>query len=216
MLGGNIVTNAEFLQLFWNMFLKERQNWLADDQIDPFNRNNPLDAPEFCDDLQRYWTMKFKDKEIAKDKNKNKGDNLNQQNSQKKARSNNSGDRTGNNTSQAGRGGPQGRCGGNGGSNDAEAVDKALEDSKAVAAFRSPWDSKAANAATIMIPTVAVAKVITTEIKAHIVEAPRKDFTIRATGAVTITMCTLLPYSLDNKVTRPTRAFTTLLCPARS
>ena len=117
--GNNIVTDAKFLQLVWNIFPRDMQGWLTNNQkINPFNPNNPLDADEFCDDLQRYWTMKFKDEKIAKDKNKNKGDNSNQQNSQEKARSNNSGGRTGNNTSQAGRGGPQGRGGGNGGSND--------------------------------------------------------------------------------------------------
>ena len=98
----------------------------------------------------------------------------------------------------------------------AEAVDKAVEDSRAVTAFRAVTDSKAVDAATMMITTVAVALFITTETKAHIMEAPHKDLTIRATGAVTITTCTCLLHSLDSKVTRPARAFTTLLCPARS
>ena len=94
---------------------------------------------------------------------------------------------------------------------------EAVEGSKVVAAFRrAVADSKAVDAATIMIAMVAVARVITTEIKAHIMEAPHKDLTIRATGAVTITTCTCLLHSLDSKVTRPARAFTTLLCPARS
>ena len=91
-----------------------------------------------------------------------------------------------------------------------KAMDEAVEDFKAVAAFR------AMDAATTMTTMVAVAKVITTEIKAHIMEAPHKDLTIRATGAATITMCTRLQYSLDNKVAWPARAFTTLLCLARS
>ena len=78
----------------------------------------------------------------------------------------------------------------------AEAVDEAAEDSKAVAAFRVV----AVDAATVMTTTVAVVKVTTTEIKARIVEAPHKDLIIRATGAVTITVCTRLQCSLDNKV----------------
>ena len=98
----------------------------------------------------------------------------------------------------------------------AEAVDEASEGSKAVAAFRAVAGSKAVDAATIMTTTVAVAKVITAEIKAHIMEAPRKDLTVRATGTVTIATCTRLLYSLDSKVMQPTRAFTTLLCPTRS
>ena len=61
--GGNIVTDAKFLQLIWNIFPKEMQDWLTNDQkIDRFNPNHPLDADEFCDDLHRYWSIKFKDK----------------------------------------------------------------------------------------------------------------------------------------------------------
>ena len=98
----------------------------------------------------------------------------------------------------------------------AKAMDEAVKDFKAVTTFRAVADSKAVDAATIMTTTVAVAKVITTEIKAHIMEAPCKDLIIRARGAVTITTRTGLPYSLDNKATRPAPAFTMLLCPARS
>ena len=83
----------------------------------------------------------------------------------------------------------------------AEAVDEAVVDSRAVAAFRTVADSKAVDAATVMITTVAVAKVITTEIRAHLMEAPCKDLIIRVTGAVAITTLTRLPYSPDNKVT---------------
>ena len=75
-------------------------------KIDPFNPNNPLDADEFCDNLHQYWSMHFKNKKVTKDKNKNKGNDTTQQNSQKKSRYNNSGGRTGSNTLQAGRGGP--------------------------------------------------------------------------------------------------------------
>ena len=93
----------------------------------------------------------------------------------------------------------------------AEAVDEAVEGSKVVAAFRrAVADSKAVDAATKMITTVVVAKVITTEIKAHIMEAPCNDLIIRVTGSATITTRTRLPYSLDNKatLTRPAQAFT--------
>ena len=92
------------------------QEWLTNDQkIDPFNPNNPLDADEFCDDLHRYWSMHYKNEKVTKDKgkDKNKGDETNQQNSQKKSRHTNSGGRTGDNASQAGRGGSQGCCGNN-------------------------------------------------------------------------------------------------------
>ena len=97
---GNIVTDAEFLQLAWNIFPRDIQSWLTNDKkIDQFNPNNPLDADEFCNDLQRYWMMKFKDEKSTKDKNKNKRDNATQQNSQNKSHYNNSGGRTGSNMS---------------------------------------------------------------------------------------------------------------------
>ena len=85
-----------------------------------------------------------------------------------------------------------------------------------MAAFRAMADSKAVLAATIMITTVNAAKIMTTKTKTHNMEDPRKDLTIRATGAVTITTCTRLPYSLNSKVMPLARAFITLLCPARS
>ena len=75
----------------------------------------------------------------------------------------------------------------------AEAVDKAVEDSRAVTAFRAVTDSKAVDAATLMTTTVVVAKIITTEIKAHIMEDPLNDLITRATGAVATTTCTRLP-----------------------
>ena len=53
-----------------------------------------------------------------------------------------------------------------------EAMDKAVEDSNAMAAFRAVTESKAVDAATIMIKQVTVAKVITTKTKAHIIEPP--------------------------------------------
>ena len=75
----------------------------------------------------------------------------------------------------------------------AKAVDEAVEDSKAVAASRATVESKVLDAATTMTTTVAVAKVITTEIKAHIMEDPLNDLITRATGAVATTTCTRLP-----------------------
>ena len=101
----------------------------------------------------------------------------------------------------------------------AEAVDKAVVDTKDVAASKAVdaatvmttmVASKAVDAATVMATMVAVVKVITMEIKARIMEAPHKDLTIKATGAATTTY-TRLWYSPYNKVTRPAQAFTTLL-----
>ena len=67
--GGNIVTDAKILQLIWNIFPKEIQNWLTNDQkIDPFNPNNPLDADKFCNDLHCYWSIHFKNEKVIKDK----------------------------------------------------------------------------------------------------------------------------------------------------
>ena len=93
----------------------------------------------------------------------------------------------------------------------AEAVDEAVEDSKAVAAFRAV----AVDEATTTTTMVAVVKVTTTEIKAPIMEAPLKALTFKATGAV-ITVHIRLWYSLYNKVARPAQVFTMLLCPVPS
>ena len=96
--GGNIATDANFLQPVCNSLTKDMQNRLTNNQkIGPFNPNHPLDAGKFCDDLHRYWSIKFKDEKLTKDKDKKKGDSANQQNSQKKYCYNNSGGRTGNN-----------------------------------------------------------------------------------------------------------------------
>ena len=69
----------------------------------------------------------------------------------------------------------------------AEAVDEAVEDSKAVTAFRA----MAVDAATTTPTTVAMVKVITVEIKACVTEAPHKDLTVKATGAATTTRARL-------------------------
>ena len=77
--GGNILTDAEFLLLVWNIFPKEMQEWLTNDQkIDPFDPNHPRDVDEVCDDLHRYWSIHFKNEKVTKDKTKNKGDQSNQ------------------------------------------------------------------------------------------------------------------------------------------
>ena len=103
----------------------------------------------------------------------------------------------------------------------AEAVNKAVVDSKAVAAFRDMaafrdvTGSKAVDATKTVITAVAVAKVIATEIKVHSMEALRKDLIIQAIRAVAASTHIRLPHSPDNKVTRPARAFTMLLCLAQ-
>ena len=93
-----------------------------------------------------------------------------------------------------------------------KAVDEAVEDSKVVAAFRAV----AVDTATIMTTTVAVVKVTTTEIRARIMETPHRDHITKAIRTVAASTHTRLLHSLDNKVARPARAFTTLLCPVRS
>ena len=73
--GGNILTDAKFLLLVWNIFPKEMQEWLTNDQkIDPFDPNHPGDVDEVCDDLHRYWSIHFKNEKVTTEKNKNKGD----------------------------------------------------------------------------------------------------------------------------------------------
>ena len=62
-------------------------------------------------------------------------------------------------------------------------------------------DSKVVDAATTIITAVAVAKIITTEIKVHIMEAPRKDLIIKAIRAAAASTHTCLLHSPGNKVT---------------
>ena len=61
--------------------------------------------------------------------------------------------------------------------------------------------SKAVYVATAMTTAAAVAKIITTATKAHTVEAPRTDRTIKAMGALAITMRIHPQCSLGNKAT---------------
>ena len=78
---------------------------------------------------------------------------------------------------------------------------EAVVDTKAVAAFRAMTAPKDVDAATVMTTMVAVAKVITTEMKAHTTGAPLKDLIIKVTGAAAITTRARLPYNPDDKVT---------------
>ena len=82
----------------------------------------------------------------------------------------------------------------------AEAVDESVVDSKAVTAFRAVAASKAVDTATVVTTTVAVAKVITMEIKAHTMVAPRKNLTIKVTRTTAASAHIRLPYSPHNKV----------------
>ena len=82
-----------------------------------------------------------------------------------------------------------------------KAVDKAVVDFKAVTAFMAVTGSKAMVAATTMITAVVVAKVITAEIKLHIMEVPHKDLIIKAIRAVAASTNTHLLHSPGNKVT---------------
>jgi len=147
----------------------------------------------------------------------------NQQNDGRSLATTTVGGRTGDNASQADRGGHQGRGGNNDGRDQgdrgrcsiighekhrhdwrgcnlnpcsrhhdaalvtAEAVDEAVEESKAVAAFRAV----AMDAATTTPTTAAVVKIITVEIKACVTEAPHKDLAVKATGAATTTRARL-------------------------
>ena len=91
----------------------------------------------------------------------------------------------------------------------AEAVDKAVVDTKDVAASKAVdaatvmttmVASKAVDAATVMTTMVAVVKVIIMEIKAPTMGGPHKDHTIKATGVVAVSACARLPCSPENKL----------------
>ena len=81
------MTDTRFLQLVRNLFSKEMQNWLPNNQeIDLFDPNNPLDADEFCNGFYLCWSIHYKDEKENANKSKNKADaNKGGQNSHKKS-----------------------------------------------------------------------------------------------------------------------------------
>jgi len=71
--GVNYITNAEMKKAFWLSFPQVMRDWLTNDQdTDPFDTTNPLDAQEIADQMQRYYNMHLKNEK--KDNSKRKGE----------------------------------------------------------------------------------------------------------------------------------------------
>ena len=53
---GEIFTDDEFKQVYWNVFPNTMQDWLMNDKnIDSFDPASPLNVNEILDHLQCYW-----------------------------------------------------------------------------------------------------------------------------------------------------------------
>ena len=60
-------------QAFWDSFPSKMQDWLNNEQnVNPFNANDPLDAMEIADQFQHYWNIYFKNDQ-RKDRENNQG-----------------------------------------------------------------------------------------------------------------------------------------------
>ena len=55
MIGGWYLNDFDTTQAFWDIFPSKMQDWLNNEQnINPFDANNPLDIMEIADQFQRY------------------------------------------------------------------------------------------------------------------------------------------------------------------
>ena len=71
--GIDYITNVQMTMYFWNIFPQSMKNWLRDEQnIDPFDQMNPLDAQEIADHMQRYWNSHLKNEKKKEGSNRNK------------------------------------------------------------------------------------------------------------------------------------------------
>ena len=56
--GAVFLSDNDFKNSFWDIFPKSMKNWLTNDQnIDPFDANNPLDVEEIADEMQRWCNI---------------------------------------------------------------------------------------------------------------------------------------------------------------
>jgi len=60
-MGIHYMTDNQFNQAYWQIFPAVMTDWLTNDQnVDPHDVANPLDAAEIGDHMQRYWNLNFK------------------------------------------------------------------------------------------------------------------------------------------------------------
>ena len=68
--GADFLADVDMKQAFWDCFPNSMHDWLNNEQdVDPFDANNPLDIVEIADQFQRYWNIHFKNER------KNNGEN---------------------------------------------------------------------------------------------------------------------------------------------
>lgn len=66
--GAVFMTDDEIKMAFWNSFPVKMQSWLTNEQdLDPFDPANPLDAQEIADHLQRYFNVFLKRSSAKRD-----------------------------------------------------------------------------------------------------------------------------------------------------
>ena len=59
--GADFLTDFERTRAFWQIFPNKMQDWLTNEQnVNPFDTNNPMDAMAIADEFQRYWNIHFK------------------------------------------------------------------------------------------------------------------------------------------------------------
>ena len=59
--GAVYISNDDMTRAFWRIFPTKMHDWLTNEQnINPVDVNNPMDAMEIADQFQRYWNLHFK------------------------------------------------------------------------------------------------------------------------------------------------------------
>ena len=72
--GAAFMPDDEFTRMFWHIFPEAMKDWLVEDQNkDPFDNANPMDADEIADDMQRYWNLHYKRAKPQDSSNSNNG-----------------------------------------------------------------------------------------------------------------------------------------------
>ena len=60
-MGVHYMTEVQFNQAYWQIYPSVMTDWLTNNQnVDPFDAANPLDAAQIGDHMQRYWNLNLK------------------------------------------------------------------------------------------------------------------------------------------------------------
>ena len=72
--GAVFLSDQDTTSAYWRIFPNKMHDWLTNEQnINPFDANNPLDAMEIADQFQRYWNMHFKNEKKKEGENDSGG-----------------------------------------------------------------------------------------------------------------------------------------------